>query len=205
VVGIQQHWIDSARQQLKMHMYLYKYEANDNEVTPPSKKPRVVAQPFDDMYKIEEDDASGSSVQSPVSNFENRIGMEFKAYFAYTFTNEDMMRSEKDGQFQVLIWWKLFGVQLFPMMPQVAQSVLCVPASSAIMSENNFSDAGNTITKKRNRLKLEAQGCQQPGVHAIKLRPVPQLISSLPVTFPANDPISGFKQTGFLCQHNDFA
>ena len=88
VVGIPQDRIDTARQQLKMHMYLYNYKANDNEVTPPSKKPRVVAQPFEDMYEIEEDDdASGSSVQSPVSNFENRIDMEFKAHFAYTITN----------------------------------------------------------------------------------------------------------------------
>jgi hypothetical protein len=37
-------------------------------------------------------------------------------------------------------------------MALVARSVLCIPAASA-MSENNFSDAGITVTKKRNSLK----------------------------------------------------
>jgi hypothetical protein len=33
-----------------------------------------------------------------------------------------------------------------------SRATLCIPASSA-MSKNNFSDADNTLTKKRNRLK----------------------------------------------------
>ena len=154
--GIPQHRIDTVKQELRMNMYVHNFEVdNDDEVLvtpPPSKKPRVT-QSLEDMYEIEENDASGGSVENPAaSNFENRIDMEFKAYFAYTITSKDRMRSEKDGQFQVLLWWKLLGIQLFPLMSQVARSILCVPASSA-MSENNFSDAGNTITKKRNSLK----------------------------------------------------
>jgi hypothetical protein len=37
-------------------------------------------------------------------------------------------------------------------MALVARSILCIPASSS-KSECNFSDAGNTLTAKRNGLK----------------------------------------------------
>jgi hypothetical protein len=156
-IGIPQHRIDTVKQQLRIHMYVYNYEVNNDDdiiITPPPSKKRRITQPIADMYEIEEDNASGGSSDEnpPASNFERRIDIEFKAYFAYTITSTDRTRSEKDGQFQVLLWWKLLGFKLFPLMSQVARSILCVPASSA-MSENNFSDAGNTITKKRNRLK----------------------------------------------------
>jgi hypothetical protein len=48
-----------------------------------------------------------------------------------------------------LSWWRRKGKDLFSILAQVVQSTLCIPASSA-MSENNFSDAGNTLTKKHN-------------------------------------------------------
>jgi hypothetical protein len=39
-----------------------------------------------------------------------------------------------------------------PIMSGVARSILCIPASSS-KSESNFSDGGNTLTKKHSRLK----------------------------------------------------
>ncbi|KAI0525038.1 hypothetical protein KFK09_004428 [Dendrobium nobile] len=62
------------------------------------------------------------------------------------------MCGDEDGQFNVLKWWGLVGVKAFSIMTQVAHSILCIPAASA-MSENNFSDAGNTLTTKRSNLK----------------------------------------------------
>ncbi|CAK9873607.1 unnamed protein product [Sphagnum jensenii] len=59
---------------------------------------------------------------------------------------------DTSGEFHVLSWWRRKGKDLFSILARVVRSTLCIPASSA-MSENNFSDAGNTLTKKRNRLK----------------------------------------------------
>jgi hypothetical protein len=50
-----------------------------------------------------------------------------------------------------LIWWKNHASQ-FPMLSKFAKQFLCVPATSA-PSERIFSATGNTLTKKRNRLK----------------------------------------------------
>ena len=56
------------------------------------------------------------------------------------------------AKFSIILWWKLKGAPTFPIMSHVARSVLCIPASSS-KSESNFSDAGNTLTKKRSGLK----------------------------------------------------
>ncbi|PKU76063.1 hypothetical protein MA16_Dca011431 [Dendrobium catenatum] len=62
------------------------------------------------------------------------------------------MCGDEDGEFDVLKWWGLVGIKTFPIMALVINSILCITAASA-MSENNFSDAGNTLTKKRNSRK----------------------------------------------------
>ena len=92
-----------------------------------------------------------------------RVGVEHAAYLAYKISESEMKtvlsavavslpkNSKHKAEFQVLMWWKLFGTHLFPMIARVARSVLCVSASSA-KSENNFSDAGNTLTQKRSNL-----------------------------------------------------
>ena len=60
---------------------------------------------------------------------------------------ETLPKSRKHtADFQVLMWWQLYGTYLFPLIARIAQSTLCVSASSA-KSENNFSDAGNTLRK----------------------------------------------------------
>lgn len=54
---------------------------------------------------------------------------------------------------QVLEWW-LSQRKFYPTLYKVACVYLAVPATSAA-SERVFSDAGNIITKKRNRLSPE--------------------------------------------------
>ena len=55
-------------------------------------------------------------------------------------------KNNKAG-FQVLMWWKMQGASLFPIVARVARSMLCVAAASS-KSKNNFSDDSNMLTKK---------------------------------------------------------
>jgi hypothetical protein len=59
---------------------------------------------------------------------------------------------DTNAKFIILLWWKLKGIPTFPIMSRVARLVLCIPTSSSKL-ESNFSDAGNTLTKKRSGLK----------------------------------------------------
>jgi hypothetical protein len=117
-------------------------------------------------------DACSSDEEETVDNLNNgeqldilaiRVGLEHAAYLDYKVSETEVEKvrsavaeslpknSKHRAEFQVLMWWKLFGTYLFPMIARVARSTLCVSASSA-KSENNFSDAGNTLTKKRSNL-----------------------------------------------------
>ena len=62
------------------------------------------------------------------------------------------MNRETTAKFIILLWWKLKGAPTFPIMSHMARSVLCTPASNSKL-ESNFSDARNTLTKKRYGLK----------------------------------------------------
>ena len=62
------------------------------------------------------------------------------------------VNQDTTAKFNILLWWKLKRAPTFLIMSRVARSVLCILASSS-KSELNFSDAGNTLTKKRFRLK----------------------------------------------------
>ena len=93
-----------------------------------------------------------------------RVGVEHAAYLAYKISESEMKKvlsavavslpknSNHKAEFQILAWWKLFGAHLFPMIARVARSVLCVLSASSAKSENNFADAGNTLTQKRSNL-----------------------------------------------------
>ncbi|BBN16846.1 hypothetical protein Mp_7g09770 [Marchantia polymorpha subsp. ruderalis] len=145
--------VEVIKMQLKCDMAKYGHQLDtevDAAVAPPvSKKARVGN--GHSMYDMEEDEDERSDDRAN-SNFSNRIDIEFKSYNQHTISDNEKRDSEVGGEFNVLAWWKTTGAKLFPIMACVARSILCVPASSA-MSENNFSDVGNTLTKKRNRLK----------------------------------------------------
>jgi hypothetical protein len=84
-----------------------------------------------------------------------RVNNEYEAYMKHKVTDGEMKQcanGDASGEFHVLSWWRRKGKDLFSILAQVVRSTMCIPASSA-MFENNFSDASNTLTKKRNRLK----------------------------------------------------
>ena len=97
-------------------------------------------------------------------NLAVQLEIEYAAYLDYKVSAAEMtevitavkkqlpQNKKYNANFQVLMWWKLHGTAKFPIVARVARSTLCVAAASS-KSENNFSDAGNTLTKKRNSLK----------------------------------------------------
>lgn len=105
------------------------------------------------MYDMD-DDKSDDNLESlnDASNYNSRIDIEYAQYWQHKVTEVEKQTCEVNGEFRVLIWWKRFGVTRFLIMACIARFILVVPASSA-MSENNFSYADNTLTKKHNRLK----------------------------------------------------
>ncbi|BBN04075.1 hypothetical protein Mp_3g01670 [Marchantia polymorpha subsp. ruderalis] len=77
---------------------------------------------------------------------------ELQAYEAFTLSKSEkkMMKETDEGTSgtEILLWWKS-KASTWPILARAARSILAVPASSA-MSENNFSDSGSTVSKKRN-------------------------------------------------------
>lgn len=71
----------------------------------------------------------------------SRAQDEVEKYFSLPLETEDT---------EVLLWWSNQKYHL-PRLTQMADDVLCIPASS-VPSEQAFSKSGNLITKKRNRL-----------------------------------------------------
>ena len=65
-------------------------------------------------------------------------------------------------------FWVGMGVMLLFMGGHGWASVLCIPASSS-KSESNFSDAGNTLTKKR-WVRAEASDSERPFICPIQPR-----------------------------------
>ena len=62
------------------------------------------------------------------------------------------MNEDTTAKFNILLWWKLKGAPTLPNVLRVARLVLCIPASNS-KSGSNFSNARNTLTKKRYGLK----------------------------------------------------
>jgi len=103
----------------------------------------------------EEDNIPPAEGHDAAAALNARIDNEYEAYMKHKVTDGEMRQcadGDASGEFHILSWWRRKGKDLFPILARVVQSTMCILASSA-MSENNFSDAGNTLTKKRNRLK----------------------------------------------------
>jgi hAT family C-terminal dimerisation region/Hermes transposase DNA-binding domain len=128
-------------------------DTDDSCLPMPRKKMRQSLSMYDDTIP-DDDDVAVEEPVPLVSNFANRIDIEYRTYITYKVSDKEFQEiaSMNDGDFQVLPWWKHKGAMQFPILALVVRSILCIPVSSA-KSENNFLDAGNTITKKRNRLK----------------------------------------------------
>jgi hypothetical protein len=102
----------------------------------------------DNVLPAEGHDATATALNARVDN-------EYESYMKHKVTDGEMRQcadGDASSEFHVLSWWRHKGKDLFPILARVVRSTMCISASSA-MSENNFSNAGNTLTNKRNRLK----------------------------------------------------
>lgn len=128
------------------------------------RKPKRAAIPIatrrraiNDFSSEDEDDDDGddqSFRDKSAAAVEILIMTELQEYEAYRLPKSEkimMKEGDQNSRLGILLWWKSKASQ-WPILARAARSVLAIPASSS-MSENNFSDSGNTVSKKRNSLK----------------------------------------------------
>ncbi len=162
-LGVERNQIEQAKDKLKDAMIKYAPLDDKEEDIPPvrspvRKKARSSVSMYDQMFDDdddEEDNVPPAEGHDAAATLNARVDNEYEAYMKHKVTDGEMRQcvdGDASGEFHVLSWWRRKGKDLFPMLARVMRSTLCISASSA-MSENNFSDAGNTLTKKRNRLK----------------------------------------------------
>jgi len=161
-LGVERNQIEQAKDKLKDAMIKYAPLDDEEEDVPPAcspvrKKAHSSVSMYDQMLDDddEEDNVPLAKGHDTAAALNARVDNEYEAYMKHKVTDGEMKQcadGDASGEFHVLSWWRRKGKDLFPILAGVVRSTLCIPASNA-MSENNFSDAGNTLTKKRNRLK----------------------------------------------------
>jgi hypothetical protein len=163
-LGVECNQIEQAKDKFKDAMIKYAPLDDEEEDVPHAqspvrKKARLSVSMYDQMLddNDEEDNvplAEGHDAAAAPA-FNARVDNKYEVYMKHKVTDGDMRQcadGDTSGEFHVLSWWRRKGKDLFPMLARIVWSTLCILASST-MSENNFSDAGNTLTKKRNQLK----------------------------------------------------
>jgi hypothetical protein len=93
-----------------------------------------------------EDDAAQKQSTTRVA-----IDKELLDYMTLKLTSDEKKQIENDTPSSGLLSWWRDRVAAFTILARAARCVLVYPAASA-KSECNFSDAGNTLTHKRNQL-----------------------------------------------------
>jgi hypothetical protein len=161
-LGVDRNQIEQAKDKLKDAMIKYAPFDDEKEDVPPArslvkKKARSSILMYNQMLdnNDEEDNVPPAEGHDVAAALNARIDNEYEAYMKHKVTDGKMRQcvdGDASGEFHVLSWWRRKGKDLFPILVRVVRCTLCISASSA-MSENNFSDAGNTLTKKCNRLK----------------------------------------------------
>jgi hypothetical protein len=160
-LGVERNQIEQAKDKPKDAMIKYAPLDNKEDVlparSPVRKKTRSLVSMYDQMFDDddEENNVPLAEGHDATAALNARVNNEYEAYMKHKVTDGEMRQCADDdasSEFHVLSWWRRKGKDLFPILARVVRSTLCIPASSA-MSENNFSDADNTLTKKRNRLK----------------------------------------------------
>jgi len=84
------------------------------------------------------------------TTFKSPIDIELQLYYSLPEMPKHDMTSDEYQQENPLIWWQKYATTL-PMLSKIARIYIGIPATS-VPAERLFSDAGNTITNKRNRL-----------------------------------------------------
>ncbi len=161
-LGVERNQIEQAKDKLKVAMIKYAPLDDEEEDVLPARSPvRKKACSSVSMYDQmlddddEEDNVPRAEGHDAAAALNARVDNEYEAYMKHKVTDGEMRQcadSDVSGEFHVLSWWRRKGKDMFPILARVMRSTLCILASNA-MSKNNFSDAGNTLTKKRNRLK----------------------------------------------------
>ncbi len=160
-LGVERNQIEQAKDKLKDVMIKYAPLDDEEDVSPARspvrKKTHSSVSMYDQMLDDddEEDNVPLAEGHAAVAAFNTRVDNEYKAYMKHKVTDGEMRQcadGDANDEFHVLSWWRRKGKDLFPILARVVRSTLCILASNA-MSENNFSDPGNTLTKKSNRLK----------------------------------------------------
>jgi len=161
-LGVEHNQIEQAKDKLKDVMIKYAPLDDEEEDVPPPRSPvrkkaRSSVLMYDQMLDDddEEDNVPLGEGHDAAVALNARVDNEYEAYMKHKVTDGEMRQcadGDASGEFHVLSWWRRKGKDLFLILARVMQSTLCIPASSA-MSENNFLDADNTLTKKRNQLK----------------------------------------------------
>ncbi len=111
---------------------------------------------INDFSSNDDDDDQDDINGAPnATTLEILVIVELQAYEAYMLSKSEkrMMKEadEETSRMGILLWWKS-KASTWPILARAARSILAVPTASA-MSENNFSDSGSTVSKKRNQLK----------------------------------------------------
>lgn len=161
-LGVERNQIEQAKDKLKDAMIKYAPLDDEEEDVPPvrspvRKKARSLVSMYDQMLDDgnDEDNVPLAEGHDAAATLNAKVDNEYEAYMKHKVIDGKMKQcvgGDASGEFHVLSWWRRKGKDLFPILARVVRSTLCIPASSA-MFENNFSNAGNTLTKKRNRLK----------------------------------------------------
>jgi hypothetical protein len=156
--GVERNQIEQAKDKVKDAMIKYAPLDNEEDVppvrSPVREKTRSSVLMYDQMLDDdnEEDNVPPAEGHDAIATLNARVDNEYEAYMKHKVTDGEMRQCANDnasGEFHVLSWWRCKGKDLFLILARVVRSTLCIPASSA-MSENNFSNADNTLTKKRN-------------------------------------------------------
>ncbi len=162
-LDVEHNQIEQAKDKFKDAMIKYVPLDDEEEDVPPARSPvrkkaRSSVSKYNQMLDDDDDEADNvppAEGHDAAAALNARVDNEYEAYMRHKVTDGEMKQcadGDVSAEFHILSWWRRKGKDLFPILARVVRSTLCIPASNA-MSENNFSNAGNTVTKKHNRLK----------------------------------------------------
>jgi len=113
----------------------------------PSQEPTLISNPpLKKRRKSNNKISLVSNSEKEKDSCEGYIGLEVEINKGITLYLSIKLSKKNMSEPKLLQWWACKS-ELLPLISLVAKSALTIPASSA-KSENNFSDAGNTITVK---------------------------------------------------------
>jgi hypothetical protein len=161
-LGVQQSVVEEAKTELmrltKTFAALVKDPVEKKQLSSPSQPSRPLKRPklairsssMATTLASSSDEDEDEEHSPPQIDATLKAARELSDYFTLKLTKA-VKADLESAPGRLLAWWSTHS-ESFPSLTLVARSILCIPASSS-KSECNFSDAGNTLTAKRNGLK----------------------------------------------------